>query len=147
MIDDLVRDIFLTAPGWIRWLLQLRNKLVKPLGLETEVRGAAIASEGPLEVGKHVGFFKIFERTDSHVLMGQDDKHLDYRVLVAMEPVEPAARSTTPQRELVVATAVCFNNALGTLYFVPVRPFHKRIVPALIRHGLRRYEQGHAENE
>jgi hypothetical protein len=40
-------------------------------------------------------------------------------------------------RQVVVSTIVRFHNWLGRAYFVPVRPFHRLIVPAMIRYGLR----------
>ncbi|MBW4457320.1 MAG: DUF2867 domain-containing protein [Nostoc indistinguendum CM1-VF10] len=39
---------------------------------------------------------------------------------------------------VVVSTVVKFNNWLGRAYFVPVRPVHKIIVPAMMRYGLER---------
>jgi hypothetical protein len=38
----------------------------------------------------------------------------------------------------VVATLVRFHGVLGRAYFVPVRPAHRLIVPAMLRDGARR---------
>ena len=40
-------------------------------------------------------------------------------------------------RELVLVTVVQRHNAVGRAYFAVVGPFHRRIVPALLRRALR----------
>jgi hypothetical protein len=42
----------------------------------------------------------------------------------------------------VVSTVVRFNHWFERVYFLPVRPFHRLIVPAMMRSGLRRYVKG-----
>ena len=59
--------------------------------------------------------------------MGLDDRHLDFRVSLRLLPVGGAAES------LQLTTTVTFHGRLGRLYFALVRPFHRRIVPAMLR--------------
>jgi hypothetical protein len=131
-IDDLVRSVFHSAPQWVMWLLRLRNTIVRPFGLKTTFDEDLYSSVGELGPGSHVAFFEVYHRTDEQVLMGQDDRHLNFRVVVELS-------QEAGERVLKVTTAVHFNNWLGRLYFVPVRPFHKLIVPAMMGHGLRGY--------
>jgi Protein of unknown function (DUF2867) len=62
-------------------------------------------------------------------MLGEDDQHLDFRVSVQME-------LEAEECWVVVSTAVKFNHWLGRAYFIPVKPVHKIIVPAMMRHGL-----------
>lgn len=129
-IDSVTRAIFLTMPQWITGLLELRNNIVRPLGLKTSIDAVPSNGEGELKPGTAIGVFEMLDRgLGEEIMLGEDDKHLDYRVSVRLER----------EREkcwVVVSTAVKFNNWLGRAYFVPVKPVHKIIVPAMMRYGL-----------
>lgn len=120
------------GPAWLRQLMRLRDALVRPLGLRTfPPRPAAPAL--PLVPGAQFGPFRVLCVTPAEVVLGQDDRHLDFRVSVRLEP--GAARA-------VVTTTVRCHNTLGRLYFALIRPFHRRVVPALLRRGLSRAAGG-----
>ncbi|GAA4384645.1 DUF2867 domain-containing protein [Hymenobacter koreensis] len=119
------------APGWVRQLMRLRDTLVRPLGLYTFPGGQQPpAVLAVLEPGMRFGPFRVFDVRPGEVLLGENDKHLDFRVSVF---VQPGAAGT----EAVVSTAVRYNNRFGRLYFALVRPFHQLVVPAMLRHGRR----------
>ncbi len=109
------RNLFASPPVIVRRLLRLRDFLVRPLGL----RGASEA--GPLEG------FPVLGRRGDEVLMGLDDRHLDFRVSLRLLQSGGAANA------LQLTTTVTFHGAPGRLYFALVRPFHRRIVPAMLR--------------
>ena len=108
------RRLFASPPVVIRRLLQLRDLLVRPLGL----RGAS--GSDPLEG------FPVLGRGEHEVLMGLDDRHLDFRVSLRLLQSGGAAEA------LQLTTTVAFHGRLGRLYFALVRPFHRRIVPAML---------------
>lgn len=128
-IDELARAAFRHVPNWASALMKLRNLLVRPFGLKTTYDPAANSLAGPLEAGLRVGIFRVYARTPTEVLMGEDDKHLDFRVSVRVE-------GPPGERQVLVATVVCFNSWLGRLYLTLVRPFHRVIVPAIMRRSL-----------
>lgn len=131
-IDSVTRAIFLTMPQWITELLEIRNNIVRPLGLKTSINAVPSKSQDKLKPGTAVGVFEVLDRgLDEEIMLGEDDKHLDYRVSVRLEREEEKCW-------IVVSTVVKFNNWLGRAYFVPVRPVHKIIVPAMMKHGLGR---------
>ncbi|MEW5855276.1 MAG: DUF2867 domain-containing protein [Myxococcota bacterium] len=130
-LDALVRAVFSSAPAWVERMLRLRNALVKPLGLKTDPGAAADAQSGPVVPGGHVGFFRVYARSENEVLLGEDDRHLDFRVSVRLQRESAACWA-------VVTTVVCFHNWVGRAYFLPVKPFHRIIVPALLEQGVRR---------
>jgi hypothetical protein len=129
-IDAVTRAIFSTMPTWVMKLLDLRNTLVRPLGLNTSIDPNLVDThQGRLEPGVTVGVFKVIERQDDEILLGEDDRHLNFRTSVQLERKEEKCW-------VIVSTVVQFNNWLGHAYFVPVRPIHKIIVPAMMRHGI-----------
>jgi plasmid stabilization system protein ParE len=98
------------VPSWVRTLMSVRAVLVRPLGLRT----------GPS------GLFPLLSESEETVVAGVDDRHLDFRLVLHVRP-------TAECRELVVVTVVRRHNALGRAYFSVVRPFHARVVPAMLR--------------
>ncbi|MGW1910753.1 DUF2867 domain-containing protein [Streptomyces sp. NPDC002076] len=110
--EEWARRLFRDLPPWVRRLMRLRDALVRPFGLR---RGDHRASMP----------FPRLLATEREVIIGVDDRHLDFRGSVH-----------TDGATLTLATVVHFHNALGRLYFRPVRPFHRRIVRAALRRAL-----------
>ena len=109
------RRLFASPPAIVQRLLRLRDVLVRPLGLRTA------SGDDPLEG------FPVLGRGEDEVLMGLDDRHLDFRVSLRLLQSGGAAES------LQLTTTVTFHGAPGRLYFALIRPFHRRIVPAMLR--------------
>lgn len=98
--------IGLSIPKWASALLALRNRIVRPLGLKTEVSDTG---EGAI--------FPITYQDAQEVILGTDDTHLNFRICVRQE----AGR-------IHMATWVHRNNWLGRIYLMVVMPFHILIV-------------------
>jgi hypothetical protein len=122
-----------TAPGWVTLLMRVRDWLAGMIGLKTSEqllrRDGTRASPQWID---DLGIFNVFERRADELLLGENDRHLDFRVSVLVQRDGDA-------KWAIVSTVVQFNNWLGRAYFLPVRQFHKLIVPAMIRHAYRRY--------
>jgi hypothetical protein len=102
---EATRLAFARGPLWIRALMGLRNGLVRLVGLKpARSRGFPIVSETPREV-----------------VMGFDDRHLDFRIVVAV-----AGGFAT------VTTLVRWHNAWGRAYLAAVLPFHRAIAARMI---------------
>lgn len=112
----LARLAFGKAPRWVVPLLALRNLLVAPFGLKT---GGAAAEP-------RVGIFPVVSEQPNRVVLGMNDKHLDFRLVVDIEPSGRQDLSGT------ATTYVRTHNRLGRLYIAVVKPFHRRIVPAML---------------
>jgi hypothetical protein len=123
-----------SAPRWAQWLMRLRDRLVGPLGLKTVPHSTHDFDNVILEPGHTIGLFKVLARSDDELLLGEDDLHLDFRLSVLV-------RSDGHANWAIASTIVRFNNWLGRGYFLPVRPLHRIIVPAMLRNALRVYEQ------
>lgn len=144
-LDEAFKSFFRTAPGWLAAMLDFRNRVTRRFGLKAP-RGASAAERAAIlrdlkvAPGESVGLFRIFDRAEREVLAGEDDRHLDFRVGMILEPV-PAGGGP---RGLTVATAVRMHNRFGRFYFAVVRPFHRLIVPVMLRAMIRDLERSSA---
>ena len=121
-INEIMKLFITCGPGWAGWLMSLRDKIVKPFGLKTSEATLPQQSEN-YEPGSQQGIFKIFDKTDNEIILGENDKHLNFKVSLLLDP------DTNPDNKRIsITTVVRFNNLLGKAYFLPVKPFHKLIV-------------------
>lgn len=129
--DDLLVRVLTDLPGWVTCMLALRNALVRPFGLKTGSERTASHSGLPLRRGGHVAFFSVMARETlgdrDEILLGEDDKHLDIR-LSGM-----CSRDDDGETRFALTTLVVFHGVFGRLYFLPVRPFHRLMMRALLR--------------
>lgn len=102
------------SPAWVRGLLMLRNRIVAPFGLK--------AAEMKLGEAGSVGAFPVVSARDDQVVLGFDDRHLDFRIVV---DVAPAGADGS---RIAVTTLVDRHNLFGRLYILGVTPFHRLIV-------------------
>lgn len=129
ILDDVTVDartaavrIFARVPRWIRALMVLRNILVGPLGLKTGLADRPPAS-------RRIGLFPLIAEAPGRVLLGLDDKHLDFRIVVDVAPVG------TGHRQITTTTLVRTHNLLGRTYLAAVLPLHRLVVRAMLAHA------------
>jgi len=125
-IEQVGKSFFSSDPAWVDWLFALRNKIVSLFGLKTSGagEGKAVRQNFKCEVGDRVGLFKILDKTENELILGEDDKHLDFRVSLFLDK---------QNQELTVSTLVKIHNGLGRIYFLFVKPFHVLIVPTMLK--------------
>ena len=104
-------DIGLSMPKWAGTLLALRNRIVRPLGLKTDVSNTG---EGAI--------FPITHEDAQELILGTDDSHLNFRICVRRE-----------DGRIHMATWVHRNNWIGRVYLMVVMPFHILIVRDAMR--------------
>jgi Protein of unknown function (DUF2867) len=109
------------APSWINWLLRLRNMAVAPLRLKPGVKTRRDGMSG-----EKIGIFPILSQSPARVVLGLDDRHLDFRLLVDVEDLGEGRQSVT------ASTVVKTHNWLGRIYLALVKPFHRIIVRAML---------------
>lgn len=109
------RRAFTRMPGWVGGLMALRNLLVKPFGLKGDPEAAS-------QEAQRVGMFPVLSKSPAQYVLGFDDRHLDFRIVVETE--------TLPDRQTAVRmmTLVRRHNRLGRFYLAAIMPFHKLIV-------------------
>ncbi len=128
--DALARFLFLHQPAWVGSLMKLRDLLVAGFGLKT---GKHLASLAGSAKAQRLGIFKVYSLSESEIIVGEDDKHLDFRVSVFCEP----AAAPEASRQLVVSTVVRCHNRLGRAYIFLIAPFHRAVVKASLGRAAR----------
>jgi hypothetical protein len=125
-VNDAARDARhaaekMTARGsrWTEALLRLRNYLVAPFGLKTAVPTGNNAPDS-------VGIFPVLSETPGRLVAGLDDAHLDFRLVIDVA-------GTGSERRVTATTLVLTHNFLGRAYLAIILPFHRLIVPSMLR--------------
>jgi hypothetical protein len=127
--EVLAKFVFAHQPRWISILMRIRDALVGGVGLKT---ARSLSSGGA--VGSRIGIFKVYEANSVEVIMGEDDRHLDFR---ASALYQPAAQSGADGPRLVLSTVVHCHNSLGRAYLGLIAPFHRLVVKSYLRHAAR----------
>jgi hypothetical protein len=99
------RMAFGHGPAWIRVLMGLRNRLGRVVGLKRSPASG----------------FPVIRQSPDEVLMGLDDKHLDFRIVV-----------TVAGGFATVTTIVRWHNAWGRAYLAAIMPFHRAIAARMV---------------
>jgi hypothetical protein len=110
-------------PPWAKRLMAIRNALARLVGLKT---GSEPARPGEIE---RIGMFPVLRATEKEAVLGLDDWHLDFRLVIEVMPAQSGTR-------IRVTTLVARKNLFGRLYIGIVTPFHRMIVPAVLRGAL-----------
>jgi hypothetical protein len=118
--EQLARFIFSHQAPWVGRLLGLRDTLVSVFGLKT---AGQLATAG----GARIAIFKIYERRAHEIILGEDDKHLDFRLSILLRHDVDGA----PQ--VVMSTVVHCHNLLGRSYIRLIAPFHRMVVRSNLR--------------
>ena len=104
-------EFFSTPPAWASALLGIRNAVMGRLGYK-----APKVRKG----------FPVLRESDTEVVSGLDDGHLDFRALMKVEAEGSGSRIT-------LTTAVVTHNRIGRAYLALITPFHKLIVRSMVR--------------
>jgi Protein of unknown function (DUF2867) len=110
---------FEASPGWIRLLLKARNILVSPFGLKA---GELKITTTPATIG----VFPVLAQSPDQIVMGLNDRHLDFRLRVDVRDIGADRQSIT------ATTAVKTHNLLGRAYLTTILPFHRIIVRSML---------------
>jgi len=127
---ELGKAFFTSAPKWVDLLFLLRNKLMGFVGLKVagskEEMLAALDNFSCLP-GEKIGLFKVYAVNENEVVLGEDDTHLDFRISLLIDSEGEV------NKKLTISTSVKCNNSFGRIYFYAIKPFHKIIVPIMLR--------------
>jgi Protein of unknown function (DUF2867) len=130
-VVDIFFAIFAHHPIWLKGILMVRNRIASLCGLD-----AADASEmlhfekrNKYHVGDKIGVWPIFVLTDTELIAGRDNKHLDFRLELL--------KLTENKSESVTVSTVCkVHNVFGKIYLTVIIPFHKWGIRRLISHAI-----------
>ena len=131
-IEVLARAAFERPAGWIRALTRLRDVMMATVGVRSSrAIGADAASRGPV-----IGYFPLLSKSARELVVGVDDRHLDFRAALQLR-LNPGG-----SRELVAGTVVHCHNRLGRTYLAMIAPFHRVIVRANLERAVRKMDVG-----
>lgn len=136
-----IGKLFLTSgPKWAGILIIIRNKIVRLFGLKTSGKVADKRKKVDnfyFEPGSRFGLFKVFNKTNNEIILGENDKHLDFRISLFLEQ----KTDSIDKKKITISTTVKYNNWFGKLYFTSVKPFHKLIVPKMLKGIIRELDK------
>ncbi len=114
-VQTIFERIFCDFPKPVRWLMDLRNAIVKPLGI----------SGG--------GSFRdlVVNRNDEEIILCKDDRHLCFWVGIY------CAKPGGECQEVSVTTVVRTHNKLGKIYFIGIYVFHRLLVRSMLRRAVK----------
>lgn len=117
-------------PMFVRQLMSVRNKLVKPLGFEVQDI-QTIPSAEALQVGKGEGLHRVEYLDESEIVCSTSEKHM--RVWLSVYK-----RSAF---QFTISTMVETHSTIGKGYLMAIIPFHKLVAIASVRSMLKRVEK------
>lgn len=110
---------------WVRGLMSLRDAIMSRFGVKTSQQ---ILDRRREHGGEHIDFFPILWQSEREIVVGEDDRHLNFRTSLMLRRM-PDQR----HEELVVATAVHCHNQLGHVYLTAITPFHRLVIRSSLR--------------
>lgn len=110
------------APPWVGLLIRWRNRLVAPFGLKTGIAPEPAQAARPFAVGQRLGLFRLLHLGPYEAVLGEDDRHLDFRVVLLAH-----------DGGLWCCTLVRTRNAFGRSYLALIKPWHNLIAGSMLR--------------
>lgn len=123
-VDRLARGFFSDGmPRWIRRIVEMQEGTARKAGRDSGWTLVDPAEPSRVVPGQRVGPWLAVARTETEIVFREDSPHLDFAFSLNIREAEDS-------RRIEATTLVRFHNAAGRIYFAPVRPFHRRLVPA-----------------
>ena len=129
-VIDLFQAVLGHSPAWIKTLLILRNRIAARAGLAV-APDAAIRSferKAHYAVGDNIGPWPIFHLSETELIAGRDNHHLDFRLSVL--------KLSTPVPSVAISTICTVHNRFGKLYLFFIVPFHRWGMRQLMRRAI-----------
>ncbi len=130
-VVDIFWAVFAHRPAWMKALLLVRNRIASLCGLEAPSASQVLNPEikSSYRVGDKIGAWPIFHLSETELVAGRDNKHLDFRLSVLKVPNDATV-------SCVVSTLCTVHNVYGKVYLFFIVPFHKWGVQWLISNAI-----------
>ena len=118
------------TPPWVDFVMTLRNKIVKVVGMKDLGRLGDVNLSKPESAyapGDRVSIFTLVSNTPNEVLLEVHEKYFD--VVLSIFKHSPCHHG---KQAISQTTVVHVSNLLGRLYMLPVTPAHKFIAKAVL---------------
>ncbi len=130
-LPDIFLGIFAHMPWWMKSVLIVRNLVATWCRLDAPSAAEVlhVRAKDSYRVGEKIGLWPIFHLDENELVVGRNNKHLDFRLsLVKLIEGENAS--------IVVSTVCSVHNLYGKIYLFFIVPFHERGVQRLITNAL-----------
>jgi hypothetical protein len=110
--------------------MKIRGVIASALGLKHV--GAGDFSRAPganYQIGQRVGLFSVRSNEPNELIVGDNDKHLDFRISIYRSSVDGVDIVT-------VSTAVEIHNKIGKLYMLAVKPIHQLLARSMVQNAV-----------
>jgi Protein of unknown function (DUF2867) len=126
-VIDLFFGVFGHHPAWMKFFLIVRNRIASAVGLEAPSASDIIHIDRKsfYQVGDTIGVWPIYVLSDTELIAGRDNKHLDFRLSVLKD-------GHAVNASIVVSTVCSVHNRFGKVYLFFVVPFHRWGVQRLL---------------
>jgi hypothetical protein len=121
---EVARAAFENPPAWTRGLMAVRDGVVGRLGLKTAGNAPEAAH------GAKAGIFPVISEMPNEVVLGLDDKHLDFRIWVSVQGMDGGT-------DVRMSTLVRLHGWPGRIYLATIMPFHKLLSRLMLARALK----------
>ena len=121
---SVAQAMFGEPPKVVQWLMSLRNGIVGLFGLQ------AAAQRSTATQTHYAGSFPVVFETSEEILLGFNDRHLDFRIWLSVSPKSDGF-------QVEISTLVQEHNAFGKVYLWVVMPVHRVLSRWMLARGLR----------
>lgn len=126
---DVIAHAILGRPAWwVRGLLAMRDTVMARFGVKTTGDLQRDTQAGASEV---IDFFPVLSRSDNELVLGADDRHLDFKASILLRPQRGES-----DFDVVVTTVVHCHNNLGRAYLTLIKPFHVLVVRSNLKRAI-----------
>jgi Protein of unknown function (DUF2867) len=129
-VADLFEAVLGHHPRWARTLLAVRNRLAGWVGLDVppEETIRQFERKPDYAIGDLIGPWPIFALSDTELIAGRDNHHLDFRVSVL--------KLAGPKPTVAISTICNVHNRFGKAYLFFIAPFHRMAMRHLMRRAV-----------
>ena len=119
-VVDIFFGVFGHNPIWMKRVLIARNRIALLCGLDAPAAAAIMNPEvkSSYRVGDTIGPWPIFALTQTELIAGRDNGHLDFRLSVLKEIIDGVPN-------VVISTICTVHNRYGKVYLFFIVPFHR----------------------
>ncbi len=127
-VDFFIFKLIKSIPKWVMFLLNLRNMIASIFGLKTGKLGNIYENKEELNFEQYqsIGDVFILLKEKNHLIAELKDKHLDFRFSILVQQEDSKTK-------LSLSTIVKINNIFGKIYFFLITPFHRLIIPNILK--------------
>ena len=136
-LKEIQVEFWAGRPQWAIKLMQLRNLLVKPLGLKTDNILSKDQVRKMIEQKEKSNGLSFYGSNEHEIILYKDDKHLRFYFSTSWV-------LTGACRKLSASTIVQIHNKVGKIYFFFIAPFHFILVKWQFKRILRRMQKSYS---